>query len=566
MYYGDTFAEKAMMRMNGKIKRVYAEAYQDIVEKLNDHTKQFKALDAQKVADAKAGKISWKAYGAWKKQQVFTGKHWERMRDSMNQQILNAQKTTMRIVNGERRAVFQDNVNYAEYTIDKDHKFALDFERYDSATVTRLLKDDPDLLPDVYIDDEKTQKWNGKVVNSAITQSIIQGESIPETAARIAKKLSDSSENSTIRIARTAMTSAQNAGRIEAMHNAEGLGIKVQKMWIATLDRRTREAHADLDGQVANVDDPFESKLGEIMFPGDPAANPANTWNCRCTLGWEYPEYKNQYDTRAAREEESDSNGQVKEVPYMSYNKWVQWVKDGKPEITEEPPKQKEPEIDQVIQGFLKECEQTKIKYNEVKKLDTDWANDNGIWAMSEIYERLHGGDLTTGSCASLALAYAGNRCGYDVIDFRGGASQTKFSSGFNLRKIFNATGVETITEKDTNDIKACGRLFEQMKDDKEYILCTGKHASIVRKQNGILQYLELQSDNNGGWHEFEKDTLKWRFGCQRSHSTYGMKYERSNELVDVESFKNLVGFDKILGYINTPENEQKKGITGHEK
>ena len=39
-----------------------------------------------------------------------------------------------------------------------------------------------------------------------------------------------------------------------------------------------------LDGQLADVDKPFESELGDIMFPGDPEAHPANVYNCRCTV------------------------------------------------------------------------------------------------------------------------------------------------------------------------------------------------------------------------------------------------------------------------------------------
>ena len=566
-YYGDSASEKAAMRLEAKIKRIYAEAARDVEQKILHYTDTFKKRDAEMQKKLKNGEISQADYDNWKSRIVFRGKRWNSVRDTIWSQLYHTRQTTTDMINGERKAMFQNVVNYSQYQIDKDFNFSLSFNIYDNATVTRLIKEDPDLVPDVkYPVPGRDYAWSKKQIASAATQGVIQGESIPEISRRIANKLSSANMVSMTRCARTAMTGAHNSGRIEAMHNAEDLGIKVQKLWIATLDSRTRDWHRDLDGQLAEVDEPFYSHFGEIMYPGDPNARPANVWNCRCSLGWEYPEYKNQYDTRAAREEEANNGGQVVEIPYMSYNKWVQWVKDGKPEIKKEIPKPKEPEIDQVIQNFLKECEQTKIKYHEVKKLDTDWANDNGIWAMSEIFERLHGGDLTSGSCASLALAYAGNRCGYDVIDFRGGASQTKFSSGYNLRKIFNATGVETITEKDTNDIKACERLFEQMKDDKEYILCTGKHASIVRKQNGSLQYLELQSATNGGWHDFEKDTLKWRFGCQRSHSTYGMKYERSNELVDVESFKNFVGFDKVLGYINTPENEQKKGREGHEK
>ena len=54
----------------------------------------------------------------------------------------------------------------------------------------------------------------------------------------------------------------------------------------------------------------------------------------------------------------------------------------------------------------------TKIAYNEVRDLDKKLTND-------EIIKRVGGGDLTKGSCSSLALTYAGNMAGLDVLDFR---------------------------------------------------------------------------------------------------------------------------------------------------
>ena len=62
------------------------------------------------------------------------------------------------------------------------------------------------------------------------------------------------------------------------------MGIKLKKRWLSTLDNRTRHAHALLDGQTQPNDKPFHSILGDIMFPGDPSATPANIYNCRCTL------------------------------------------------------------------------------------------------------------------------------------------------------------------------------------------------------------------------------------------------------------------------------------------
>ena len=104
------------------------------------------------------------------------------------------------------------------------------------------------------------------------------------------------------------------------------------------------------------------------------------------------------------------------------------------------------------------------------------------------------------------------------------------------------------------------------MQKDKEYILITGCHAAIVRDGTFGRQYLELQSEDSWAWQEFEYITLPWRFGAKSSHTYNGIEYKDQSFLIDVDSFKNVAGFDKLLGYINTPESEQLKGSEGHEK
>lgn len=120
-----------------------------------------------------------------------------------------------------------------------------------------------------------------------VLQGILQGESIPKIAARM-QKVTGSNAKAAVRTARTAVTEAENRGRQDSYKRAKKDGVMLQRKWIATYDMRTRHAHALLDGQLAEVDEPFESELGPIMFPGDHTAHPSNVYNCRCTLGVKY--------------------------------------------------------------------------------------------------------------------------------------------------------------------------------------------------------------------------------------------------------------------------------------
>ena len=85
---------------------------------------------------------------------------------------------------------------------------------------------------------------------------------------------------SAIRTARTAVTGAQNAGRMDSYVAAEKMGIKVRKEWLATIDGRTRHSHAMLDGQTVDIDKPFKVDGEEIMFPGDTSAPGYLVYNC----------------------------------------------------------------------------------------------------------------------------------------------------------------------------------------------------------------------------------------------------------------------------------------------
>lgn len=178
-----------------------------------------------------------------------------------------------------------------------------------------------------------------------------------------------------------------------------------------------------------------------------------------------------------------------------------------------------------------------------------------------EIIERISGGDLTEGSCSSLALAYIGNKGGYDVLDYRDGESRSVFSSRSSIQKIANLPDVQSTTISGTDDIENANTLLSSMTPGKEYYLASGQHAAIVRRnENNGFEYLELQHPSNGnGWHNLDNNILTHRFGCSRSHSC-----DFSNFLMDVDSLAKNKKFLGILGYINTAGTDQRKGVSGN--
>lgn len=181
-----------------------------------------------------------------------------------------------------------------------------------------------------------------------------------------------------------------------------------------------------------------------------------------------------------------------------------------------------------------------------------------------EIIRTVGGGDMTTGSCSSLAIAYAGNKAGLKVLDFRGGSSLRAFGRTSNIDRIVKMLGGRVV--KNGNDFKGATELLKEVVEGHEYYFSAGQHAAVVKKQDGHYHYLELQSPTNNGWHQLTNDVLKKRFGCKKSHTVAGQKLEARSEIFDIENAKGNQEFLDLLGYINTPADKQQKGAKGSVK
>lgn len=193
-----------------------------------------------------------------------------------------------------------------------------------------------------------------------------------------------------------------------------------------------------------------------------------------------------------------------------------------------------------------------KVMYNPVKICSKERTED-------EIIADLCGGDITEGSCSSLAFAFIGNRAGYYVLDFRGGKSCAIFSERSSIEKIAKLDGVESRIMSGKNDIECANALLQSMNPNEEYYLATGQHAAIVRKIDEHYEYLELQHPSNGnGWHSLDNSILINRFACSQARTV-----ESKNYLISVQSLSNSKSFIDTLGYINTAADEQMKGVHG---
>lgn len=125
-----------------------------------------------------------------------------------------------------------------------------------------------------------------KVLNKQIAAEISRGIATGMTYSEITRNIANYGKiprNNAMRIARTEAHRIQIKATSDAQHKAKEKGADIVKQWDSVLDGDTRPNHAALDGQIREIDEPFEVNGIKVMYPGA-FDNPAEDCNCRCAL------------------------------------------------------------------------------------------------------------------------------------------------------------------------------------------------------------------------------------------------------------------------------------------
>jgi hypothetical protein len=149
-------------------------------------------------------------------------------------------------------------------------------------------------------------------ITNAVARGVIDGAGY----AVVAKSVTDWTETSyshALRIARTEGGRCRSMATQIANRELVDMGIDIQKVWVATLDRRTRHDHRELDGQTRDIDKPFTLHGMEAQMPGL-FGIAGEDINCRCctinTVDGEKPALRRDNET-----------GEV--IDFKTYNEWA---------------------------------------------------------------------------------------------------------------------------------------------------------------------------------------------------------------------------------------------------
>lgn len=321
---GQQMTDRELAALEKRIAKLYSEAGDELQETIDEYFENFFKRDAEMkslIGTIQNGK-EWteQDYKQWRLAQIGRGKRFEAMRDKVARRATDVNEVARAYINDTTPGIYSLNRNYAAYTIEQVSG-SVGFDLWDEQTVKRLIKEQPELMP--YYPPERALKrgidlaWGKKQITASVTSSILQGKGIKGMADDLQRRITDMSRDSAIRTARTAVTGAQNAGRMDSYATAGKMGIKLKKEWLATLDSRTRHSHAMLDGEQVEQAKKFSNGC---RFPGDPQGPPWEIYNCRCTLIAAVDGVDTSSAQRRAR---NPVTGETEVVSNMTYQDWV---------------------------------------------------------------------------------------------------------------------------------------------------------------------------------------------------------------------------------------------------
>lgn len=281
------WTDEKIERLERRFRRQYNQASREMRKRLDDMMESYDKANAEWKQRVKSGDATQEDYDGWLKDQATDRAFVQSMAQTLAQDANRTNQLAMDTVNDAIPSVFAENANYAAFEVEHGIGYETHaFDLYDQSTVRRLIRDQPDLLPPLpnpRMDNGRDLRWNRQKFASVITQSVLQGESIPRAADRIGRVMRMNEATAT-RAARTALTGAENAGRVDSYRRAQNIGIELEQEWLAADDERTRITHRLLDGEHVPVGERFvPDGYGDkysIGFPGDPTALGEMVWNC----------------------------------------------------------------------------------------------------------------------------------------------------------------------------------------------------------------------------------------------------------------------------------------------
>ena len=314
--------------MEKRLSAIYSRAEKTVQKKMADYAKPIDEKSAellQAYKDAETDDEKRKAKNAYIRfyRQVVKSKEFVSLSANVADDLYKANVEASAYINSQTPSIYALNYNYI------NAEMAKDIDGFTPQEITDTEAEKYSGYTQQTVDRKKDTEWN----KQNLKKSVIAGSLLLLGASAIMRRSANSAveknRNSANMHSEGMGTDAENKARLDGMYRAEDMGNSITKIWMATLDNRTRDSHAALDGAEIALDEIFDNGCSR---PRDPNGAPAEVCNCRCSLKYGVGQSKGK--TRSSRlgtvtgsykDDRSFKGTTSQEITNMSYKEWMKW-------------------------------------------------------------------------------------------------------------------------------------------------------------------------------------------------------------------------------------------------
>lgn len=320
--------DEKLEEMEKRLSAIYSRAKKTVQKKMDDYAKTIDEKSAellQAYKDAETEEEKRKAKKAYIRfyRKVVKSKEFVSLSSSVSDDLYRANVEASAYINSQTPSIYALNYNYI------NAEMAKDIDGFKPQEITEIEAEKYSGYTQQTVDRKKDTEWN----KDNLKKSVIAGSSLLLGAYAIMKRSANSAiekNHNSASMHNSGMgTDAENKARLDGMYRAEDMGNSITKIWIATLDNRTRDAHAHRDGEEIALDEEFAPGLSR---PRDPNGALAEICSCRCSLKYGVGQAKGK--TRSSRlgtvtgsykKPRSFKGTTSKEIANMTYREWMKW-------------------------------------------------------------------------------------------------------------------------------------------------------------------------------------------------------------------------------------------------
>lgn len=191
----------------------------------------------------------------------------------------------------------------------------------DQTQIVSAIQHETKLSESLYESLGKDTKQLSKQIAAEISRGVSRSVMYSEIAKNVAL-YGKIPKNNAMRIARTEAHRIQIQATADAQRKAKDNGADVVKQWDSALDKRTRDSHMELDGQIRELEEEFEVNGHKALHPGGFGV-PEEDINCRCALlqraRWNLGHNYTKWDENAPVEIADDGTSQLAIIEAKNY-------------------------------------------------------------------------------------------------------------------------------------------------------------------------------------------------------------------------------------------------------